>query len=357
MRVQLLLWAIGLAQVTLFAQSPDKFYINGRIGKDDYPAQRVILRYSDKEGKRVEDTSKVLNEQFKFEGSLSEPSRVSMKILTDSVNFRGVKIYPFEIFFCADNSKIQMHIRNREDFIISGSVANDDQNRFRDIVKPQIDSIKSSAAIMTTRAERKAMEEFIRMNPKSPYSLILLFELSRTKKELGNLDSLFNLLPASLQQLPSGKAIAEKIMGLQRVSIGETAPDFALPDRNGNTIKLSQFRGKYVLVEFWGSGCTPCRQENPHLVKAYAALKDKNFEILGISLEKSTGRSAWLKAIEKDGLPWIHVCDFKDFKSPVAKSYGVSGIPSNFLVDPSGKIIANNLRGENVLELLKQYIK
>jgi peroxiredoxin len=357
MRVQLLVWAIGMAQMSLYAQSPDKFYISGRISKVDYPAQRVILRYSDKEGKRVEDTSKVLNEQFKFEGSLSEPSRVSMKILTDSVYFRAMKVYPFEIFFCLDNSRITMDIRNREEFFISGSVANDDHNRFRELVKPRLDSIKSNAASMATRAERSAMEEFIRMNPTSPYSLMLLFELSKIRKELGNLDSLFILLPASLQQLPSGKAIAEKIMALQRVSAGETAPDFAMPDRDGNIIKLSQFRGKYVLVEFWGSGCTPCRQENPHLVKAYAALKDRNFEIIGISLEKQNGRSAWLKAIEKDGLPWIHVSDFKDFKSPVAKSYGVSGIPSNFLVDPSGKIIANNLRGENVLELLQEYVK
>ncbi len=127
--------------------------------------------------------------------------------------------------------------------------------------------------------------------------------------------------------------------------VGKTAPEISLPDPNGKEIKLSSLRGKYVLVDFWASWCRPCREENPNVVKAYNRFKDKNFTILGVSLDRPGTKDAWTKAIMNDHLTWNHVSDLMYWNSVVVKDYKFEGIPYNVLVDPTGKIIAENLRG------------
>jgi peroxiredoxin len=137
--------------------------------------------------------------------------------------------------------------------------------------------------------------------------------------------------------------------------VGSTAPDFTLNDVNGNPVALSSFRGKYVLVDFWASWCGPCRAENPNVVKAYNAYKDKNFTILGVSLDEK--RDSWIKAIKDDNLNWPQVSDLKYWNSSVVSLYRFDGIPYNVLIDPAGKIIASNLRGEQLMESLELYVK
>lgn len=137
--------------------------------------------------------------------------------------------------------------------------------------------------------------------------------------------------------------------------VGKPAPEFTLPDVNGRPVALSSFKGKYVLVDFWASWCRPCRMENPNVVAAFNRFKDKNFTVLGVSLDQD--KEPWLKAIKDDKLGWPQLSDLKFWGSPVVALYGIEGIPFNVLLDPEGKIIAEGLRGADLEGKLTQLLK
>jgi peroxiredoxin len=140
-----------------------------------------------------------------------------------------------------------------------------------------------------------------------------------------------------------------------KIAIGFTAPDFTMADIDGKQVSLSSFKGKYVLLDFWASWCGPCRGENPNVVANYNKYKNKNFTVLGVSLDED--KAAWLGAIKKDNLTWTHVSDLKGWSNAVAKVYGVESIPFNALLDPSGKIIATDLRDEDLGKKLGEILK
>lgn len=164
----------------------------------------------------------------------------------------------------------------------------------------------------------------------------------------------YGMLTDQAKKSPYGMALGRSVRINSKTSIGKR-PDFIQPDTAGKLFKLSSLKGKVVLVDFWASWCGPCRKENPNLVKAYAAYHNKGFEIVGVSLDDK--KQNWLKAIAADKLTWIHVSDLKGWKNELAIAYGIKSVPTSFLMDASGKIIAKDLRGEALENKLKELFK
>ena len=364
----------AIAMLPLMALAQDvKYIIQGKVGNLNAPA-KMYLQYSIKD-KVTTDSVTLKDGAFQFSGTVGVVPVNAYLVLNEKGNGANYKDYK-SIYLengtvnvtgtaKVTNAKVDGPKTNQENvkYEALNKPVNDEQDALDAKVKAETADEKNSESFQReiTRLQ-KAIDaksnavnaKFIKENPGSYISLTALEMYAAYGADYADIAPLYKMLSPELKQSDAGKEFGERLPKLKAVALGEMAPVFAEADTAGKVISLESFRGKYVLVDFWASWCGPCRRENPNVVKAYNMYKDKNFTILGVSLDRPTGKQKWLDAIHKDHLTWTQVSDLQFWKSKAAAMYVVRGIPANFLIDPSGKIIAKNLHGFDLEDKLAE---
>ena len=217
----------------------------------------------------------------------------------------------------------------------------------------KMQAVQEAYAKLMTDAQAKETE-LIKANPDSYVSTFVIVS-SMGQMEYEQLKERYNLLGEKAKASAQGKAIAAQIAKLESTAIGQIAPNFTITTPEGESISLYDIKGKVKLIDFWASWCGPCRGENPHVVEIYKEYHPKGLEIFGVSLDNN--KEAWVKAIADDGLVWKHGSDLKGWQSAPAQLYSVSGIPHTVLLDENNKIIAKNLRGDELKQKIAELLK
>jgi len=322
--------------------------------------------------------------KFEFTGTISAPTKATLSLQSmepgngpvTSIGYERKQAMDFQVFYiCAGKTTITG--RDLKTAEIKGGQSQVDWLLLKSLLKPVDDSMAYySKKIMeynkannpeaakalypkmsSTRLEgEKVEEEFIKSNDNSYVSLDLLMErgIISTLIDPLTFEPLYNHLGADLKNTEKGKKMSANLASAKKFAVGLPVADFIQSDPDGKPVSLTSLKGKYVLVDFWASWCGPCRIEYPYLKKAYSQFKDKNFEIIGISLDDKD--SVWVKAIKDNAFPWIQVSDLKGWQNAAAIEYGITAIPQNFLVDPNGIIIAKNLRREAISTKLNEIL-
>ena len=369
-----------LVSANSFAQKG--FTISGDVSKVKDLIAKVYLNYY-ADGKSTMDSAEVKEGKFSFTGTLADPVMGSLRAKYQEVpGAKSMKAISYnrdikQVFL--ENSKIKIaSVDSFANATIKGSKSHTAYVSWTDLTKEEtaqsaalnkeysefykkkdqagMDKIDAAFDKLTEQKNIKN-KQYLKDNASSPIAMFVLKQYAGYDINADDVEPMFLALPEQLRASPAGKDMTEKLETAKKTGVGKMAMDFTQNDTLGIPVSLSSFRGKYVLIDFWASWCGPCRQENPNVVKAFNAYNSKGFTVLGVSLDQPTAKDKWMKAIHDDKLTWTQVSDLKYWKNDVAVQYGIQAIPQNFLIDPQGKIVGKNLRGEALNKKLAELFK
>lgn len=360
-----LLSAVALSALFAACNTTPKYTINGTVNGED-TGNVFVVQYN--QGKQDTIGRAAINQgKFTIEGNVAEITPAY--ILIEGKRF-AAPIFLENVEFTAN-----LNPTNAGETTISGSETQALASQYGEISRKfeteQSKLYKEFSTAMQAKDEAKANEirvAFENLSKESeekeaaliaanPNSVATAFVIG---KQMGGLDleqlkAKFAPLSAEVKASTLGKNISERIAKLESVAIGQIAPDFTLNTPEGNPLSMHSVKGKVKIIDFWASWCGPCRGENPNVVKIYETYHPKGLEIISVSLDRD--RDAWLKAIEEDKLTWNHVSDLKFWQCEAAQQYAVNGIPHIVILDENNKIIAKNLRGEELENKIKELLQ